>query len=106
MRSNRNLLKNRNHIFKFSNLPGLIEKLLMGDTNNGFFEKVERSRTKSFYVQLEHPIPVDIVYGPVEIKGGKLHMYSDVYHKRFNKIGEIEKYLESNGYQVKEVTSQ
>jgi L,D-transpeptidase-like protein len=84
-------------------LASWLQLQVMGNTNNGFFEKVERSRTKSFYVQLEHPIPVDIVYEPVEIKGGKLHMYSDVYHKTFNKIGEIEKYLESNGYQVKEV---
>jgi len=64
-------------------LASWLQLQVMGDTNNGFFEKVERSRTKSFYVQLEHPIPVDIVYNPMEIKGGKLHMYSDVYHKTF-----------------------
>lgn len=62
------------------------------------FEKYGANRRRSFYVQLEQPVPVEIVYDLIEVMDDKLLVYSDIYYRSKNKIDDIKAELESYGY--------
>lgn len=53
---------------------------------------------RSFYVQLEHPVPVEIIYEVVEIDNGAIIFHPDVYGKVGNKVKLVEQKLSALGY--------
>jgi hypothetical protein len=51
--------------------------------NWNHFESTVASGTANYQVNLDHPVPVRIYYGPVEVKNNKIYVYKDVY-QRYN----------------------
>lgn len=68
------------------------------ETYAEFMSKVEANKRSSFYVQIENPVPIDIVYELAEVKDGKLNIYQDVYWRIKDKVKEVEAALKSAGY--------
>lgn len=66
------------------------------------FDNYEKKNRQSFYVKLENPVPVNIVYDLVAIRDGQLNLFSDVYYKHTNKMKVVQNELQSAGYDLAE----
>ncbi len=44
-------------------------------------QKYQAQRGRTFWVTLDQSIPVDVIYEPVEVIGGALHLHPDLYGK-------------------------
>ena len=69
-------------------------------------EKYRQSPRRSFYVELEEKVPVNIIYEIAEIRDDKLYVYRDVYGMMSQeKIEErINELLSETGLDIKDVT--
>lgn len=65
------------------------------------FAKYSANSRRSFYVELENPVPVEIVYDLIDVQDDKLLVYSDIYYRGKNKMDDIKAELESYGYDTK-----
>ncbi|MBF0104224.1 MAG: L,D-transpeptidase [Deltaproteobacteria bacterium] len=63
-----------------------------------FMANVQKHKRTSYYVGIERPVPVDIIYDIVEIADKKINIYRDVYFKVKDKMRTIEEELVSAGY--------
>lgn len=66
------------------------------------FAKYSRNSRRSYKVKLENPIPVDVIYRPVEVRNDRLYVYQDVYNRVHNKSKIVTETLTENGYDVDE----
>lgn len=55
-----------------------IQKRINND-DDSLLEKYQMNRHSSFHVTLEHPVKVNIIYEPVEIRDNVVYIYPDVY---------------------------
>lgn len=67
-----------------------------------FMDKVQSNQKSSFAVQIENPIPIDVVYEIAEVIDGKLNVYKDIYWRVKDKIKAVEDSLVSAGYKIKD----
>lgn len=75
-----------------------IQLRMTDKTGDEEFAKYTSNPRKSFHVNLKAPIPVDVVYDNIEVNGGKLYVYRDVYYRVPNKIQAIKDELKSYGH--------
>lgn len=73
----------------------------MTDENDELLLEDYKARPrKSFHVNLETQIPVNIIYDTVEVKDRELHVYQDVYYRVRNKTSLIKEELLAAGYDL------
>lgn len=52
--------------------------------------------SRTLYVRLEEPVPVDVNYDTLVVEGGELHVYPDVYERGTNTAARLRAELEAN----------
>ncbi len=67
-----------------------------------FMAKVQSNQKSSFAVQIDNPIPIDVVYEIAEVIDGKLNVYQDIYWRVKDKIKAVEESLVTAGYKIKD----
>jgi len=67
------------------------------------FEEYQKNNHHSFYVRLDQPVPVDIVYDTVEIRDDELHIFQDVYYKINDQFQIVKEKLMEAGYNIKKI---
>ncbi len=67
-------------------------------TDPTLFDKYTKERGSSFYVNLEKPIPIKIIYDVFHIEGDKLSAHPDIYGRAGKKEETIFDYLRQRGY--------
>lgn len=77
----------------------------MNNSDESLFEKYSRYRRSSFYVKLDYPVRVDIVYQPVEVRDNVIYIYNDVYGWARDIKTEIIDALMKNGIDIKKIDS-
>lgn len=85
-----------------------IQENYTSQNDPALFEQYEKSRGRSFYVKLENPIPVQIVYEIADIRDGKLNIYKDVYYKYSKTLKQqtIEKKMIEHGLEIAKIDMQ
>lgn len=63
-------------------------------------EQYGKQRGRSFYVQLEQNVPVELYYDVAELSEGKLHVYQDVYWRVRDKMNAVRQKLEAEGFKM------
>ncbi len=77
-----------------------IQENVIENLDEAVFEKYKKHSRRSYYVNLDEHIPVEIVYELAEVKDRVLHVYQDVYYRYGGKkkMAAITKVLEERGY--------
>lgn len=85
-----------------------IQENYTAQNDPALFEQYEKSRGRSFYVKLENPIPVNIVYEIAEVRDGRLNVFKDVYYKFSKALKQqvIEQKLVESGMDIAKIDSQ
>lgn len=81
-------------------LAAYIQKKVTEKTDTALFEKYRKYSRRSFYVNLEKTVLVDIIYDLVAVKDQKLFVYRDVYWRVSDKIKVIKDELREAGYRL------
>lgn len=68
----------RMHNDEVSELAWYIQKRI-NNSEDLLYEKYKKNRYSSFYIKLDFPLSVEIVYEPIEVKNDKLYIYADAY---------------------------
>lgn len=68
----------RMHNEEVTKLGWYIQKRI-NNSDDSLFDKYQRNRRVSYYVNLDFPVKVDIVYEPVEIRDNIVYIYPDIY---------------------------
>jgi hypothetical protein len=66
--------------------------------SDAVFAQYENNPRRSFSVQLDHTIPVDLVYTYVEVIADQLHVHHDIYGRIGNKLAHVMQTLAAHGY--------
>lgn len=61
---------------------------------------------KTLVIELEETVPIEITYDTLVIKGGKLHVYPDVYSFRKNTVLNLRDELKTNGIDASKVSDE
>ena len=93
----------RMHSDQAKELARYIQKSMTELIDAELFEKYEDQSRRSFHVNLEQHVPVDIVYEVVEIKGNKLYVYQDIYYRVKDKAKLIVEKLIEKGYDPEDI---
>ncbi len=72
-------------------LAWFVQKYFSDKTDESLRAIYKSKNKQSFYVNLNHAVPVSIVYETTEIIEGNLMVYQDIYHKN----GDLKTYLEN-----------
>lgn len=78
-------------------LARYIQEHMTDKKDPAIYEEYDRRSRRSFHVNLEQTVPVDIVYDLVEVKDGILNVYQDVYWRVRDKIGAVKTALLEKG---------
>lgn len=60
-------------------LARTIQEKMSSQSSPAIFKKYEQHPRQSFYVTLTRPLPVDVIYQPVELSNNLVHLYPDYY---------------------------
>ena len=85
-----------------ASLAWYIQKRI-NNSDDSLFEKYSKNRRSSYHVKLDVPVTVDIIYEPVEVRNGVLHIYYDIYGWAGNLKTEVVNALIKGGIDLKEV---
>lgn len=77
-----------------------IQEKITDQNSSEVFDKYNENKSRSYYVQLENTVPVDIFYDPIHIYENTLYVFQDVYHKYGNKLSYIKAKIKKEGYDV------
>lgn len=67
------------------------------------FEEYAKVRWKNFFVKLDQPIPVKVVYDLVEMDGPVLKLHQDIYRRVEDKQKMVIEYLEQKGFSAQKI---
>lgn len=77
-----------------------IQTLASSRSDLALKDQYSKQRGRSFYVQLDQNVPVELYYDVVELSGGKLHVYQDVYWRVRDKMSVVRQKLEAEGFKM------
>lgn len=66
-------------------------------------DQYAKHRGRSFYVQLDQKVPIEIEYEIAEVLDGQLHVYQDIYGRVRDKLSMIEGLLLEEGLDLKDL---
>lgn len=84
-------------------LAWFIQKKLNVTTEDAQLDKYKKNRYTSFYVRLDSPVPVSIIYKPVEIRNEVIIIYPDIYGWAKNIKSELIDTLVKSGIDIKHI---
>lgn len=96
----------RMHNNEAKDLARLIQQRYTSKTDPTLFAEYAKKSGSSFYVKLETPIPVKIVYETVEVAGDTLSVYPDVYGKAGKRDDVIKDKLVAAGYKIENLNQE
>jgi lipoprotein-anchoring transpeptidase ErfK/SrfK len=65
-----------------------------------------RDTTKTKYVKLDQPVPVELRYETIVLQDGQLHIYRDVYDRGTNTEENLRAVLAANGVQLEDLSEE
>lgn len=83
-----------------------IQKRINVGTDETLFDKYSKYRSSSFYVNLDHPLNVEIIYDTVEFRDNTIYIYPDIYGWGKNVRAEIIEDLLKDGIDIRKVDEQ
>ena len=83
-------------------LAWYIQTQMTEETDLLLLDEYKAKPRKSFHVNLDVQVPVNIIYDTVEVKDRELHVYQDVYYRVKNKTKVIQDELLAAGYDVED----
>lgn len=95
----------RMHPDEAFNLGWYIQERATFHNDPSLREMYKKRRYRTFVVPLDRPVPVDIVYRPIEIRDGMVHLYPDTYGKIHNWEHAIQTALLNKGYEDTQINS-
>lgn len=95
----------RMHNDEAARLAWYIQKKV-NNSADSLFDKYSRNRRQSFWVKLDHPLTVNIVYEPVELRNNIIYIYHDAYRWAKDIKTEILDVLMKNGIDLKKIDAE
>lgn len=92
----------RMHNEDAANLAWYIQKR-MNNSPDPLFDKYKNNRRTSFYVTLDQPVTVDIIYEPVEVRNDVVYIHNDIYGKARNVTTELIDALMKSGIDIQKI---
>jgi lipoprotein-anchoring transpeptidase ErfK/SrfK len=65
-----------------------------------------RDKTKTKYVKLDQPVPVELRYETIVVEDGKLHIYRDVYDRGTNTEENLQAVLTANNIRLEDLSEE
>jgi lipoprotein-anchoring transpeptidase ErfK/SrfK len=78
----------------------VLAQLAGGQLNDSDVAAFGRDKTKTRYVKLAQPVPVELRYETIVVEDGKLHIYRDVYDRGTNTEENLQAVLTANGVKL------
>lgn len=87
-----------------ANLAWYIQERNSAKNDPLYRNRYEKNRYSTYWVSLDRSVPVSVVYEPVEVYNGTLHLYPDTYGKVGNWDARIRSALANAGYNTTDIT--
>jgi hypothetical protein len=84
----------------------VLAQLAGGQLSDATLAAYGRDKTKSRYVKLEPPVPVELRYETIVVEDGKLHIYRDVYDRGTNTEENLRDVLTANNVRLEDLSEE